>query len=220
MSVAWDLGVVTHNIGYLLAGLRMTIVLSLVSLVLGLAVGLVIALLRLSRWRALRWAAGLYIDIWRSTPFLAQILWVFYALPILTGYAMTAFTAGVITLSCHASAYLAEVYRAGILGISPGQRQAALALGMTNAQAVRRIVLPQAVMQMLPAIGSQSINLFKESALVSIINLQELMWYAESLSGFTMRSIEIFSATALIYALLTYPQALAVNYLHRWQRAA
>ncbi|MEJ0015866.1 MAG: amino acid ABC transporter permease [Acetobacteraceae bacterium] len=214
----WDLGVVTNNIGYLLAGLRMTIVLSLVSLALGLAVGLVIALLRLSRWRALRWSAGLYIDIWRSTPFLAQILWIFYALPILTGHALTAFAAGVITLSCHASAYLAEVYRAGILGIAPGQRQAALALGMTNAQAARRIVLPQALKQMLPAIGS--INLFKESALVSIINLQELMWYAESLSGFTMRSVEILSATALIYAALTYPQALAVNYLHRRQRAA
>jgi polar amino acid transport system permease protein len=220
MSAVWNLGVVTNNIGYLLAGLRLTIVLSLVSLALGLAVGLVIALLRLSRWRVLRWTAGLYIDVWRSTPFLAQILWVFYALPILTGHSLTAFTAGVLTLSCHASAYLAEVYRAGILGIAPGQRQAALALGMTNAQAAWRIVLPQAVMQMLPAIGSQSINLCKESALVSIINLQELMWHAESLAGFTMRSVEILSATALIYALLTYPQALAVNYLHRRQRRA
>jgi len=218
MNFTWDIGVVTHNIGYLLTGVWMTIFLSVISLVLGLVLGLIVALLRLSRWRLLRWTAGLYIDIWRSTPFLAQILWVFFALPILTGFALSAFTAGIITLSCHASSYLAEVYRAGILGIPSGQRQAALALGMTRAQAVRRVVLPQAVMQMLPAIGSQSINIFKESALVSIINLQELMWYAESLAGFTMRSVEILSATALIYAALTYPQALAVNYLHRQVR--
>ena len=139
----------------------------------------------------------------------------FFALPIVTGFRISAFAAGIICLSCHASAYLAEVFRAGILSISGGQRHAALALGMTRFQAAYRIVLPQAVTRMLPAIGSQSINLVKESALVSVINLQELMWYAQSLAGFTMRSIEILTAAAIIYAALTYPQALLVNYLHR-----
>jgi His/Glu/Gln/Arg/opine family amino acid ABC transporter permease subunit len=214
-SALWKIEVVTKNLPYLLAGLEMTILLAVLSMLLGLVLGLVAAAGRLSRFGLLRGLAGLYIDIWRSTPFLAQILWVFYALPILTGYSLTAFAAGIITLSCHASAYLAEIFRAGILSIPGGQRHGALALGMTRSQSMRRIVLPQAVTRMLPAIGSQSINLVKESALVSIINLQELMWYAQSLAGFTMRSIEILSAVALIYAALTYPQALLVNYLHR-----
>ncbi len=172
-SALWKIEVVTKNLPYLLAGLEMTTLLAVLSMLLGLVLGLVVAAGRLSRFAPLRGLAGLYTDIWRSTPFLAQILWVFYALPILTGYSLTA---------------------------------------MTRSQSMRRIVLPQAVTRMLPAIGSQSINLVKESALVSIINLQELMWYAQSLAGFTMRSIEILSAVALIYAALTYPQALLVNY--------
>jgi His/Glu/Gln/Arg/opine family amino acid ABC transporter permease subunit len=214
-AALWNFGVVTQNIAYLLTGLRMTILLTVVSLLLGVLIGLLIAVARMSRFTILRVLGGFYVDVWRSTPFLAQILWVFFAFPILTGISMTAFTAGVVTLSCHASAYLAEVFRAGVQSIPGGQRHAALALGMTRLQAARRIVLPQAITRMLPAIGNQAINLVKESALVSVINLQELMWYAQSLAGFTMRSVEILSAVALIYAALTLPQAFLVNYLHR-----
>jgi polar amino acid transport system permease protein len=214
-AALWNVSVVTQNIGYLLAGLEMTILLTVVSLVLGVLIGLLISVARMSRFTVLRILGGFYVDVWRSTPFLAQILWVFFAFPILTGISMSAFTAGVVTLSCHASAYLAEVFRAGIQSIPGGQRHAALALGMTRMQAARRIVLPQALTRMLPAIGNQAINLVKESALVSVINLQELMWYAQSLAGFTMRSVEILSAVALIYAALTLPQAMLVNYLHR-----
>jgi len=211
----WKVEVVTQNLSYLLAGLEMTLVLAILSMLLGVLLGLLIAAARMSRFLIVRALAGFYVDIWRSTPFLAQILWVFFALPIVTGFRISAFAAGIICLSCHASAYLAEVFRAGILSIAGGQRHAALALGMTRMQAARRIILPQAVTRMLPAIGSQSINLVKESALVSVINLQELMWHAQTLAGFTMRSIEVLTAAALIYAALTYPQALLVNYLHR-----
>ena len=211
----WKIEVVTQNLSYLLAGLEMTLLLAIVSMILGLLLGLLIAAARLSRFFIVRALAGFYVDVWRSTPFLAQILWVFFALPILTGFRISAFAAGIIALSCHASAYLAEVFRAGILSISSGQRHGAPALGMTRVQAARRVILPQAVTRMLPAIGSQSINLVKESALVSVINLQELMWHAQTLAGFTMRSTEILTAVAIIYAALTYPQALLVNYLHR-----
>jgi polar amino acid transport system permease protein len=125
------------------------------------------------------------------------------------------FTAGVLTLSLYSSAYLAEIYRAGILSIAQGQRYAGLALGMTGVQVLRRIILPQAIVRMLPPIGSQFISLFKESALVSLINLQDLMWQAQALSAFTLRSMEVLTATAVIYMLLTFPQALLVNYLHK-----
>lgn len=206
---------VLPHLPYLLAGARMTIIVSLVALAGALVIGLILALARLSKLRMLRAAASLFIDIWRSTPTLAQLLWVYYALPILTGIPLSAFLAGTITLACHYGANLAEVYRAGILAIPSGQTNAGLALGLTRAQTMRRIVLPQAVTIMLPLIASQFIVLFKESALVSMISLEELMWHGQSLAGLTMRSVEVFSLVALIYVALTYPQTLLVNWLHR-----
>jgi len=188
---------------------------TIAAMALGAAVGLPVALLRMSRIRIVSALAGLYIDIWRSTPLLVQLIWVFYALPILVRHSMTPLLAGVVTMAFHVSAYLAEIYRAGILSIAQGQRQAGLSLGMTPFQVMRRVVLPQAVTRMLPPIGSQFISLFKDSALVSLITLQELMWQAQSLAAFTMRPLEILTAAAVIYMILTLPQAVLVNYLHR-----
>jgi polar amino acid transport system permease protein len=213
--MTWRFDVVTRYLPFLLSGLGMTVAVTILSMALGLGVGLVVALLRLSRVPFLRFIAGLYIDLARSTPTLAQLLWVFYALPILIGFSLEPFPAAVLTLGFHVGAYLAEIYRAGILSIAQGQRHAGLSLGMTPAQVLRRIILPQAVTRMLPPIGSQFISLFKESALVSLITLQELMWQAQSLAAFTMRPLEVLTATALIYLVLTVPQALGVNYLHR-----
>jgi polar amino acid transport system permease protein len=211
----WNVRVVTSNLPYLLAGVKMTVAVTVASMALGALVGLLVALVRMSRLRAFQVAAGLYIDAWRSTPLLAQLIWVFYALPIVIQHSMTPLLAGILTMGLHVSAYLAEIYRAGILSIGEGQRHAGLSLGMTPLQVLRRIVLPQAVTRMLPPIGSQFISLFKESALVSLITLPELMWQAQSLAAFTMRPLEILTAAALIYMVLTLPQAMAVNYLHR-----
>lgn len=211
----WNVGVVTTNLPFLLAGLKMTVAVTIAAMALGAAVGLPVALLRMSRIRIVSALAGLYIDIWRSTPLLVQLIWVFYALPILVRHSMTPLLAGVVTMAFHVSAYLAEIYRAGILSIAQGQRQAGLSLGMTPFQVMRRVVLPQAVTRMLPPIGSQFISLFKDSALVSLITLQELMWQAQSLAAFTMRPLEILTAAAVIYMILTLPQAVLVNYLHR-----
>jgi polar amino acid transport system permease protein len=211
----WDFSIVARHLPFLLAGVRMTILVTVLAMAGGLLAGLLVAALRLSRARVLQAAASLYVDFWRSTPLLAQLIWVFYALPILTGVALPPLVAGVLTLSLHSGAYLAEVYRAGILSLPQGQRHAALSLGMTPAQALRRIILPQAVTRMLPPIGSQFISLFKDSALVSLITLQELMWRANALVAFTLKPLEILTTVALIYMALTLPQAMLVNWLHR-----
>jgi polar amino acid transport system permease protein len=213
--VTWDIDAVIRHLPFLLSGLWLTVAITTVAMALGLTVGLGVSLLRMSRPRAVRLLAGFYIDFLRSTPLLAQLVWVFYALPILTGYALSPFVAGVLTMGVHVSANLAEIYRAGILSVAAGQRQAAFSLGMTRSQALRRVILPQAVIRMLPPIGSQLISLFKESALVSLITLNELMWQAQSLAAFTLRPLEVLTATALIYSLLTLPQAMLVNRLHR-----
>lgn len=211
----WRFDAVLPHLSYLMAGVKTTIAVSLASIALAIVLGLIVALARNSRWSPVRAVAGLYVDIWRSTPTLAQLLWVYYALPMFTGTSINVFVAGMITLGGHYSAYLAEIFRAGILAVPSGQTQGALAIGMSRSQTFRRVVMPQAVTIMLPMIGSQFISLFKESALVSMISLEELMWHAQSLAGFTMRSVEVFSVTALIYMALTYPQTLAVNWLHR-----
>lgn len=213
--MTWRFDVIVEYLPYLLAGVRLTIVLAVISIGIGLVIGFIVAMARMSRIFLVRALAGLYIDIWRSTPFLAQILWVFFALPIFTGISLTAFAAGVITLSCNVSATLAEIFRAGILSLPIGQRHAALALGMSRLQTLRRVILPQAVARLLPPIGSAFISLFKDTALVSVINLQELLWHAQTLAGLTMRSVEALTAAGIIYFVLTYPQALLVNYLHR-----
>ncbi len=211
----WDFAVVLQHLPFLLLGVRTTIVVTVLAMAIGAAVGLVIALLRMSGVRVVEVLAGLYIDLWRSTPLLVQLLWVFYALPMVMGYSLEPFPAGVLTLSLHVSGPLAEVYRAGILSIATGQRHAAAALGMTPAQAFRRVVLPQAVTRMLPPLASQFIGLFKDSALVAMISLRELMFQAQSLANFTLRPFEILSAAAVIYMVLTLPQAMLVNWLHR-----
>jgi len=211
----WRFDAVLPYLTYLLAGVKMTVAVSVASIMLALVLGFFVALARMSRLAPMRAAAGLYIDIWRSTPTLAQLLWIYYALPILVGIPLNVFVTGMIALGCHYSAYLAEIYRAGILAVPSGQTQGALALGMTKLQMLRRVLLPQAMTMMLPLIASQFVTLFKESALLSMISLEELMWHAQSLAGFTMRSVEVFTVTALLYMALTYPQTLIVNWLHR-----
>jgi polar amino acid transport system permease protein len=211
----WDPSVVLNNLPFLMAGLKMTVVVSLASMALGAVVGLLIALARMSGVRSLEILAGLYIDIWRSTPLLIQLIWVFYALPIVTGQFLDPLPAGILTMGLNVSACLAEIYRAGILSIARGQRYAGLSLGMTRWQVLRRVVLPQAITRMLPPFGSHFISLVKDSSLVSLINLPEVMWQVQSLAATTMRPLEVLSAGALIYMIVTLPLAVLVNRLHR-----
>jgi polar amino acid transport system permease protein len=207
--------IVLRNLPFLLEGARLTIVITLISMSIGMVVGLIAALARLSRFRVPRWLSSLYIDFFRSTPLLVQLVWFFFVLPIIIGYSITAFTAGTIALSLYVGAYLAEIYRAGIRSIEAGQREAAMALGMTSRQAMRRIILPQAVVRMLPPFGSMFVTLFKESALVSAIGVADLLRRGLSLSQVTVRPVEVLTVTALIYLVLTYVQTIWVNALHR-----
>lgn len=213
----WHFEAFYRYLPFLLAGVRITVVVSLAAIAVGLVIGLVAALARLSGSRALRWTAAFYVDFVRSTPLLIQLVWVFFALPILIGRSLPPMVAGILTLGVYAGAYLAEIYRAGILSIAGGQRQAALALGMTGAQTLRRIILPQAVVRMLPPVASTFISLVKDSSLVSVISVAELMWAAQSLVGFTLRPVEVLTGTAVLYVCLTYPLSLLSDFLrHRY----
>jgi polar amino acid transport system permease protein len=178
-----------------------------------LVVGLLVAFARLSPIAPLRAVAAAYSDFLRGTPLLVQILWIYYSLPILTGLVLSPFVSAAIALALNLSAFVSEIYRAGIQSIGRGQREAALALGMTNAQAMRRIILPQSIRRVLPPLGSIWVSLFKDTALVSVIAVPELMYRGKVLAIETYRPLEIYTAVAVIYFIVTYPQARGVDWL-------
>lgn len=213
MGYDWRFDVVIEELDFLLGGLGLTAGLSVLSMAASLVLGLLVSFARLSPWRPLRAVSSVYIDFLRGTPLLVQLLWIYYSLPILTGITFSPFTSAAIALTLNLSAFVSEVYRAGIQSIGRGQREAALALGMSGWQAMRRIILPQSIRRVLPPLGSIWVSLFKDTALVSVIAVPELMYRGKVLSIETYRPLEIYTAVAIIYFLVTYPQARGVDWL-------
>ncbi|MBV9521367.1 MAG: amino acid ABC transporter permease [Alphaproteobacteria bacterium] len=212
MSYAWDWSALWDNLPLLLGGIRITVLASFASMAASLILALPIALLRISgRWAGA--AAHLYTELFRNLPLLVLVLWVFTVLPLLTGLTLSPLLSGVVALTLNLSAFIAEIYRAGITSIAPGQSHAALALGMTRQQLYKRIVLPQAIMRVLPALGSMWVSLFKDTSILSVIGVGELMYEGRLAATDTYRPLEIFTGVAVIYYLLAYPQSLGVNWL-------
>ncbi|PYM61584.1 MAG: ABC transporter permease [Candidatus Rokuibacteriota bacterium] len=211
----WRFDVVLENLPLLLTGLWLTCTLTVLCMLLGLGVGLVVAFGRLSRWRLVRAVALAYTELFRTTPLLVQIVWVFYVLPIVSGITLSPFFSGLLALGFNVGAFMAEIYRAGILSVNPGQTAAGLALGMTRAQTMRRVVLPQAVTRVIPPMATMWVSLFKDTSILSAIGVIELMFRAREIATDTYRPLEIFTVVAVLYFVLTYPQSLAVNALYR-----
>jgi polar amino acid transport system permease protein len=143
------------------------------------------------------------------------VVWVFTVLPLVTGITLSPLLSGIVALTLNVSAFIAEVYRAGITSIPVGQTQAALALGMTRVQLYRRVLLPQAVARVIPPLGSYWVSLFKDTSLLAVIGVAELMYQGRLVATDTYRPVEIFTGVALIYYVLAYPQSLGVNLLFR-----
>jgi polar amino acid transport system permease protein len=181
---------------------------------LGLPAGLLVALARLSRIAPLRILARGYVEIIRGTPVLLQLVYVYFALPH-AGIKFDPFTAGTIALSVNYAAYLSEVFRAGIQAIDRGQVEAGLSLGMSRSLLMRRIILPQAIRIILPPIGNYFISLFKDTSLVSIITLQDLMFSGQILAASTFKDFEIYTLIAIIYLAICFPSSIAVSSLER-----
>ena len=211
----FDLAVIADNWRFLAYGVLITIVLSIVSGVTSLASGLLVALARLYGPRWLRPIVVLYIDSMRAIPVLVVLVWTFFALPILTGLTMSPFMAALLGLTVHLAAYAAEIIRAGIESVRPGQTRAALALGMSRAQILRRILLPQAVVRMLPAFGSLLSVTIKDTAIASVIAVSELMRQSETVAGQSFQPIEVFTFAMLLYFLMLFPVTRGVDRLYR-----
>jgi polar amino acid transport system permease protein len=209
----WD--TVWNSLDFLMSGLQMTLFLSAVTLVLAMALGLVLAGLDLSRWRALRWIGVSFGEVIRNTPILVQLLWVYYVLPIVFGLRIDAVMALIIGLSIYQAAFISEVYRSGIQAVPKGHREAAQVLGLTPVQSFRRIVLPQAVRMTLPPLASNFVQLIKFSSLGAVISVNEITRRGMELSASTFRPLEIFTFIAVVYFFICWPLAMAIRY---WER--
>lgn len=218
MRYQWHFDVVWENFPIMLSGIWLTVLLSILSMLLGAILGMVVALARLSPWAGLRGIAYCYTELFRTTPLLVQIVWVFYVLPLVTGLTLTPFYSGLVAFGLNIAAFMAEIYRAGITSVGRGQSEASLALGMSGAQVMRRILIPQAITRMIPPIGTMWISLFKDTSLVSAIGVTELMYQARFLAVDTYRPVEIFTVCAVIYFVITFPQSIGVNWLYHKYR--
>src|ERR1700693_517781 len=211
----FDFAVIGDNWRFLPYGVCITILLSLFSGFASLAAGLVIALLRLYGPGWLRVPIVLYIDSMRAIPVLVVLVWTFFALPIVAGVTMSPFTAALIGLTVHLAAYAAEIVRAGIESVRPGQTRAALALGMSRAQLVRRILLPQAIVRMLPAFGSLLSVTIKDTAIPSVIAVPGLLRQSETVAGQSFQPIEVYTFAMLVYFLILFPVTRGVDRIYR-----
>ncbi|MDQ1185518.1 polar amino acid transport system permease protein [Agrobacterium larrymoorei] len=211
MMYQWDFNILWGYRWLLLQGTLVTIGLTAAVVVLGLLVGLIAGLAQLSRSEMLRWASWGYIELFRCTPLLVQLLWFYYALPILTGIEISAITASILTLSLYGGSFYAEVIRGGIQSIDSGQWEAGLALGLTPGKVMRRIVLPQAIKQMIPPLMNQSIIQFKNTSLVSVLAVPDLLYQGQSAATETYRPLEVYTIIAVIYFVVLVPLTAIVK---------
>jgi His/Glu/Gln/Arg/opine family amino acid ABC transporter permease subunit len=202
----------------LLGGWPETVTVALGALIFALIFGLFVALMRLSRWRALRYPAIAYLEIFRGTPALVQLFVIYFGFPDI-GFEPSPFQAAIVGLGLNGAAYLSEVYRAGIESIHRGQMEAALSLGMTPSRALQYIVLPQAIRTMLPPITNFAIVLLKDTAIVFAIGVVEIMALARNLVTETLQSAAVYLIAGGIYLCVTIPMARLAAGLERQRQA-
>jgi His/Glu/Gln/Arg/opine family amino acid ABC transporter permease subunit len=197
----FDIDVIYQYLPEFWRGAQATIVYSVLSLGLATVIGLLVALARISPVAPLRAGARVYIDIIRGTPALVQIFFIYFGMPAL-GINLSAPVAAVIALAINSGGYLAEIFRAGIMGVDAGQVEAGRSLGMSRGETMRRIILPQAALLVVPPTAGEFTNLIKGTSLLSTISVSELTRVAQQIIGVTFRPIEAYVAIAVVYFCL------------------
>ena len=199
----------------LLAGVKVTLSITILSLLIGLVFGLALALARISGWKIISWPAYVYIEFFRTTPPLVQIVWFYFVVPVIIGMELSAFLAASIALGLNIAAFLGEIFRAGIQGIDKTQIDATRVLGLSSKDSYRYVILPQAFRIVLPPTTTTIMLLMKGTSLATAIGTLELMRVGQLISLETFRPFEILTAVALIYFLITYPVAYVMRRLER-----
>lgn len=199
----------------LLTGAAVTVKITALSVLLGIIIGLFVGIARISTYRVVHWLAAVYVDFLRGTPLLVQIFLVYFALPVVTGQRIDPFVAAIAACSINSSAYVAEIFRAGIQSIDAGQMEAGRSLGMTWLQTMRYIIVPQAARRVIPPLGNEFIALLKDSSLVSVIGFEELTRRGQLIIARTYASLEIWLCVAIIYLVMTVSISRLVAWLER-----
>ncbi len=213
-------------------GAKNTLLLALFAVIIGTTIGLVLALLKISKYKMARFAASTWIEFIRGTPLLVQLFIVYYGLQSLgirfpeipamnriLGINFSDFMSGVITLGLNSSAYVGEIFRAGIQAVDRGQSEAGRSLGLSNGMTMRYIIIPQAIRNILPALGNEFIVVIKESSIVSIIGIADLMYRADTIRGNTFLPFEPLIIAALMYFMMTFPLSKLMGKLEKRMRA-
>ena len=216
----WDFASVFDNTDALLAGAAGTLRLFAICLVCGLSFGLVVGLGRYAHRKWLYWPATAFVEFFRNTPVLVQILWFYFALPILLPFTISPLAAAALGISLNSAAFSAEIYRGGIQSIDRCQWDGARALGMGWGQAMRRIVLPQAIKRMLPALTNRAIEIFKMSTLASAVAYVELLQQGKLIASLNYNPIEAYTTVAVIFFVILWPLVQLTYALERRMKRA
>ena len=194
-----DFGIVWEYRLPLFRGFLLSLVLMVIATVLGFSIGTILAIGARSKIHPVRWLIVAYVEFWRNTPLIVQLVWIHFALPLVTGISTTALQSGLIGLSLNTAAYYSEIVRAGIDSIPSGQWEAADSLGLPKRVKWMRVILPQAIKIIVPPMTSMVIGVFKGTAILSILAVNDLMKVANTISNFTFKPVEIVTAAAIIY---------------------
>jgi len=211
----WDFSSVFANTDALVVGAAGTLHIFAICLVAGLSLGLVVGLGRYARTPWFRWPATAFVEFFRNTPVLVQILWFYFALPMLMPFEISPLAAAALGISLNSAAFSAEIYRGGIQSIEPGQWDGARALGMSWGQAMRRIILPQALKRMTPALTNRAIEIFKMSTLASAVAYVELLQQGKLIASLNYNPIEAYTTVAVIFFVFLWPMVQFTYVLER-----
>lgn len=216
MTFSFDL--IASSIPLLLTGAAVTIEITVLSIALGIFIGLFAGVARISSIKIVRLVAAVYVDFFRGTPLLVQIFIIYFALPVITGQRVDPFVAAIAGCGINSGAYVAEIFRAGIESIDKGQMEAGRSLGMTWLQTMGYIIVPQAFRRVIPPLGNEFIALLKDSSLVSVIGFEELTRRGQLIIARTYGALEIWLSVAVIYLVMTLTISRLVAYLEkRWR---
>lgn len=215
MQFSWDFGPVLQNYQVLLKGVAMTAFLWIIAFPVSMVVGFLVSLATGSHNKAVIAIGRSYVEVFRNTPVMIQLIWFFYAFPILTGHQLTPIVAALSGLVLNASAYCSEIFRGGIASIPKGQWEGGRSLGMSRQQLMKRVIVPQVFSRMLPAFTNRGIELAKNTSIASVISVQELMYQGRALSSAFYRPLEVLTAVGLIYFVLIYPGSYLASRLER-----
>jgi polar amino acid transport system permease protein len=210
-SYTWDFSIIMHYKQALLTGLGVTIGITVAAIILGTIIGITIAIMKMSKNKAVHHSAAAFIEIFRDLPLLVLLVWFFYMIPVMIGVNISATMTAIIALSLNLGAFAAEIFRGGFKSVHKGQIEAAKALGLTKMQTIRHVIFPQALQVVMPALTGRYIETIKLTSLASVIAVNELLHSGQNLISVSFRPLEVYTVIAILYLAIIIPLSISLQ---------